>query len=67
METLPLVGFGGQVELLEWDLDLTYPIGLGELVPVKHLEHHCLLHHVRQGHLYSILKELTCFALLTEN
>ena len=46
VQRLPFIGLGGKIELPQWDLDLPDPVSLGDLVPVKHLQHNRLLGHV---------------------
>ena len=51
VQGLPLIGLGGKIELPQRDLNLSDPVRLGDLVPVKNLQHNRLLGHVSQRHL----------------
>ena len=46
VQSLPFICLGGKIELPQRDLDLPDPVSLGDLVPVKHLQHNRLLRHV---------------------
>ena len=51
VQGLPFICLRGKIELPQRDLNLPDPVRLGDLVPVKHLQHNRLLGHVSQRHL----------------
>ena len=51
VQSLPFICLRCKIELPQRDLDLPDPVRLGDLVPVKNLQHNRLLGHVSQGHL----------------